>query len=133
MEILYCSTKELGGISWGKNSKKIRGVFCTLHGCREKDYSKYATIITGMRHRHAADIEHPSSQDTVAPFSDGFKLSTSLFRRCKAAKLQPPSYLCQIKKTASFMQYPQENYHPLTTEPAAALNDTLQNHLGRTI
>lgn len=23
------------------------------------------------------------------------------------------------------MQYPQENYHPLTAEPAAALNDTL--------
>lgn len=43
----------------------------------------------------------------------------------QSSKAAAAILLVSNKKTASFMQYPQENYHPLTTEPAAALNDTL--------
>lgn len=71
--------------------------------------------------------------------------STSLFRRSKAANLQPPSYSCQLKTkqkkknpTASFMQYAQENNHPLTREPASRSSSIkrhfdLQKYSGRTI
>lgn len=37
----------------------------------------------------------------------------------KAADLQPPSCWCQLNEPVSFMQYAEENRHPLTTEPAS--------------
>lgn len=125
-EILHYSTEEDGG----KPEKEVLlfvFVFTEQGGkdcCGEKiisnvqplsapsaPFASVASFPSGPKYLCACFSLFPSISFCLPP-------SPSL-EEAQAADLQPPSCWCQLNKPVSFMQYAEENRHPLTTEPAS--------------